>query len=166
MKTISQTMGWSVYAIGPPSGASPDQLRGCDVGDAAGQCDDEDPRAERRHPGRPLERDRDDDKRPDRNVDRSAPRLSCHGEYGRGRVPDDREGQRSEQEGLQSPHAILPSPPTTVSANACAANGHPAIVAAGDIVSDPPATSATPSAATASGPPAATTARRVGAIAA
>ena len=44
MKTISQTMGWSVYAIGPPSGASPDQLRGCDVGDAAGQCDDEDPR--------------------------------------------------------------------------------------------------------------------------
>ena len=83
-------MGSSVYAIGPPSGASPDQLRGSDVRDAAGECDDEDPRAERASPW-PPPRARPTRRRsgPTRDVDRSAARLSRHGERGRDRVPDD-----------------------------------------------------------------------------
>ena len=86
---------------------------------------------------RPLERDRDDEQRPDSDIDRAPACLSRHGERGRDRVPDDGERQRSEHERLQSPHATLPSPPTTVSARAWAANGQPAIVAAGVVVSYP-----------------------------
>ena len=75
--------------------------------------------------------DRDEEKWPGADIDRGSARLRRNGDCRRERVPEDAEGEHAEQERLQIPHATLPSPPTTVSASAWAANGQPPSATAG-----------------------------------
>ena len=89
-----------------------------DVGEAARDSEREKTRPEGRGRCRAVPGHDDEHERPERDVERAPAGLRGDGERRCQGVGDDADGERSEQERLQSPHAILPSPPATVSASA------------------------------------------------
>ena len=158
MKTISQTMGTKSTRSGPTGERRRDQTCRKHVQQPASNSDQRKPHPERRDRRLSLHDDGDDHDRADREIERVPAGLSGHRE-GRGdRVRDDPRRDRSEEERLQSPHATLPSPPTTVSATAWAASGQPATARTGAVRTVPATTKPTPSKDTVRGPPAATAA--------
>jgi hypothetical protein len=162
MKTSSQAMGPSVYAIGSAGGAPTEHGGGDEVGEPADSGECYEPRAERHDHGRSFLRDRDESKRPECEVEGVAASLRTQGQCGKERVRESAYRGRAEEKGLQSPHATLPSPLATVSARAWATSGHPAIAMAGATTIEPATTSPTPRPVTARGPARATSDRRVG----
>ena len=99
MKTISQTMGWSVYAIGPPSGAAPDRAarprrwRGRRRARARGA------RGRTSSPSPRLSSATDDERRAARARRRPCvlPPAPPRRARPRARTPSDAEGERAEQ---------------------------------------------------------------------
>jgi hypothetical protein len=166
MKTISQVTGLSVYAIVWRAGAVSHQLRRCEVGETTCKRQDDEAGTEGRDRRRPSMRDGKDREGTKCYLEGTSAGLRRDRKRCHQCVCNDADSDRSEQECLQSPHAILPSPPTTVSDKAWAASGQPAIVRLGAPRAAPPRTSATPSVTTTSGPARATMDLREGLTAA
>ena len=166
MKMISNTTSTQSTPCACRSARRRDERGQHEIGEPARKGEEDEPRAERRCRRLGVLDHADGDDRTECQVEGPIARLGRHRERGRRRIGDDADRQRAEQERPQSPHATLPSPPTTVSASACAASGQPATTRTGTAASHPAPTAAPPRAATVSGPPTATSARRPGVTAA
>ena len=83
MKTSSQAIGPSVYAIGPATGAVAEDGCGDEVGEPAdnGECDQS--RSECRDDGRSFLRYRDELKRPECEIEGASASLRTQGQRGK-----------------------------------------------------------------------------------
>jgi len=118
MKMISQAMGWSVYAIDPAGGAMPYEAGRGKVRETTRDRQGDETRAEGRDRGGSLHGDRNEHEGPDGGSEGVPGRLCRECQRGRERIREGTDGERPEEERLQSPHATLPSPAANVSASA------------------------------------------------
>ncbi len=100
MRTISQVMGDSVYAIIRRAGALTQQLRRRKVSEAACERENDQSRAEGRNRRRPSMRHGDDRERPECEFERAPAGLRRNRKRRHQRVGNDADGDCPEQERL------------------------------------------------------------------